>query len=384
MKKIILAFTCSLLLSVGYSQLNEDQDGYILDYADTNSHCFLPFAPNHGGQMSGTGNFGEYSDMDSALTINDGLQLETISVIDPAESPAWYQLMAIYGVDANCGSLNDADKGVDMTSLSKVQVEIKADTEGAEIYFWLGGEGRWNPNSSTYDVGSGQAIVAKITIDNADEKKIYALDFSSIDNSVWTSWLGKNKIQSIGFTGGTASATFNIYRVLIGESTICFPETVSDTITFVTSDSEYISINQEVSLGFTETVLTNGCDVFYDTYYKMKYEAGEVCLKTVEDTLNIYLSSIASVADSKEDAIGTIQVYPNPVSHELTISIDNYSNLNGLELNILDGHGAVVHSEAITSATQSVDVIHWSEGIYSLQIMNGATIVDVRKIVVNN
>lgn len=103
-----------------------------------------------------------------------------------------------------------------------------------------------------------------------------------------------------------------------------------------------------------------------------------------EDTLNIYLSSIITTVYDPSQAVTTVKVYPNPTDENLTVSIDNYTNLSGVTLKVINSQSAEVHSEAVTGPTQSIDVSSWSAGIYFLQVLNGTDIVDIRKIVVNN
>lgn len=76
-----------------------------------------------------------------------------------------------------------------------------------------------------------------------------------------------------------------------------------------------------------------------------------------------------------------INLYPNPTSKKLTIEI---KNIIGVTLKVINTLGTELHSEAVTSGTQSLDVSSWSAGIYFLQILNGTNIVDIRKIVVKN
>lgn len=105
---------------------------------------------------------------------------------------------------------------------------------------------------------------------------------------------------------------------------------------------------------------------------------------TVEDTLNIYLSSIITTVYEPSDAVTTVKVYPNPTAHEVTVEIDNYSNLSGVTIKVLNSLSNEVHNELVTSSTQSIDVSGWSVGVYFLHVINGGHTVDIRKIVVNN
>ena len=109
-----------------------------------------------------------------------------------------------------------------------------------------------------------------------------------------------------------------------------------------------------------------------------------ICRVSVTDTLVISLSSIITTVYEASQAATTVKVYPNPTENEVTVSIDNYTNLSSVTLKVINSQSAEVHSEAVTGPTQSIDVSSWSAGIYFLQVLNGADIVEIRKIVVNN
>ena len=93
------------------------------------------------------------------------------------------------------------------------------------------------------------------------------------------------------------------------------------------------------------------------------------------------ISFILSFASQAET---TVKVYPNPVAQNLTVEIDNYANLNGVSIKVLDAQSIEVHNNAIISSVQSIDVSSWSAGVYFLYIMNGNTTVDIKKILVKN
>ena len=105
---------------------------------------------------------------------------------------------------------------------------------------------------------------------------------------------------------------------------------------------------------------------------------------TVQDTLNIYLSELITSVTDASQAETTIKLYPNPTKNEVTVSIDNYTNLSGVSIKVLDALGTVVHQQLITGSTQSIDVSSWTAGVYFLHVINGSKTVDIRKIVVNN
>ena len=105
---------------------------------------------------------------------------------------------------------------------------------------------------------------------------------------------------------------------------------------------------------------------------------------TVQDTLNIYLSELITSVNDASQAATTVKVYPNPSIQNITVEIDNYTNLSGVSIKVLDALGTVVHQQLITGSTQSIDVSSWTAAVYFLHVMNGSKTVDIRKIVVNN
>jgi len=119
--------------------------------------------------------------------------------------------------------------------------------------------------------------------------------------------------------------------------------------------------------------------------YKTVYDTVTTTnIVTVQDTLSIYLSQLITSVNDASQAETTIKLYPNPTKNEVTVSIDNYTNLSGVSIKVLDALGTVVHQQLITGSTQSIDVSSWTAGVYFLHVINGSKTVDIRKIVVNN
>lgn len=116
-----------------------------------------------------------------------------------------------------------------------------------------------------------------------------------------------------------------------------------------------------------------------------KVYKGEKCITNIvkEDTLNIYLSDILTTVYEESSAVTTVKVYPNPTDKNLTVSIDNPSNLTGVTIKVMDALSSEVHNELVTGSTQSIDVSTWTSGIYFLHILDGEKTIDIRKIVVN-
>ena len=107
----------------------------------------------------------------------------------------------------------------------------------------------------------------------------------------------------------------------------------------------------------------------------------------VNDTTDITVYSCAGSVTGIGNVFNSanrVNIYPNPTSKNLTVEIDETSNLSELSISILGIQNNVVHKQIITSATQSIDVSSWTAGVYFLHFMNGSKTIDIRKIVVEN
>lgn len=385
MKKVLFVIIGFLTSLTTNAQLNGTGDGFNLDYTDPKSECTLYSAPTWGGIMAWGGNFVQQTN--ALINLTDGLQLTTLNSIDVKPLPTWFKLPAIIGSgsSANCSDLNSSNQQLDMSSNNNFSIELSANINNAEFEIFIGGTGQWSPTTSTFTDGNNGYMPIKVTLPTAGVRYSFNLNLDSIGGAIWQNWAGKNSVQSIGYTSKTANAKFNIYRVGLGNySPFCSTITTSDTITFITSDSKYQIINEEIVLKKTTKTLVNGCDSIHNRYYKTLYTNNATCLKSVQDTLNIYLSSLVSVVFEKINASATIQIYPNPASNSLSISIDNLAIIPGATIKILNALSIEIHNEQLISTTQNIDVSTWSQGVYFLQLFNGNNLIETRKIVVKN
>ncbi len=129
MKKTLLSLGLAVMAFGATAQLNGTGDGFTMDNLDATSQCLINAGlPNNGGIMN-----------------NDGASFAS-----------------------SCTSLYGTSTGVDLTSQSRVTFIVSSDTQGAELEVYLGGEGEWNPATSTYNTGSGSTIDAIHTFAAAD------------------------------------------------------------------------------------------------------------------------------------------------------------------------------------------------------------------------
>jgi hypothetical protein len=187
----------------------------------------------------------------------------------------------------------------------------------------------------------------------------------SVSSTMFSIYVDNNLVsQSTSLTGSASAPINNLTNVLLGAHHIWPNGGLFDGLLDDIRIYDTVLDSSDVSALFNE----------------------HVCYKTitVQDTLNIYLSNIITTVYEPADAVTTVKVYPNPSANNITVEIDNYANLSGVTLKVINSQSAEVHNEAVTGATQSIDISTWSAGIYFLQVLNGSDIVDIRKIVVNN
>ena len=181
----------------------------------------------------------------------------------------------------------------------------------------------------------------------------------------WSNGFLTSKIDSL--CAGTYTLIATDTEGCIAEKTIVLGSdtTIADTVKTSIMDTTYITIRDTVTVIKTvvDTVIKN---------------------ITVQDTLNIYLSNIITSVNDASQAATTVKVFPNPAAQSLTVEIDNYANLSGVTIKVFDALSTEVHNEAVTSSTQSIYVSGWSAGLYFIHVINGASTIDIRKIVVEN
>ena len=208
--------------------------------------------------------------------------------------------------------------------------------------------------------------ISTLTIGNEENLSGYYKGFLD-ELSIWNIELSQNKILDLMKCSGS-----NSDAGLIGLWS--FEEGVGVSA----KDSSSASNNGN---------LIGGIEWSFDRHFDLcplKCSSADTSYTIVQDTLNIYLSSIITSVNDASQAATTVKVYPNPTAQNLTVEIDNPSNLSGVTIKVLDAQSAEVHNEVVTGSTQAIDVSSWSAGVYFLHVMNGSTTVDIKKIVVNN
>lgn len=103
----------------------------------------------------------------------------------------------------------------------------------------------------------------------------------------------------------------------------------------------------------------------------------DACFNITRDFLFQHLNFPTSVAESNESRI---QVYPNPATNLLTISIGDSAPCKPMNVTVIDVMGQVVFAETVSSTEARLEVSQWPSGVYVIQ-MEQEGIWGVRKFV---
>jgi Bacterial pre-peptidase C-terminal domain/Secretion system C-terminal sorting domain/Fibronectin type III domain len=114
------------------------------------------------------------------------------------------------------------------------------------------------------------------------------------------------------------------------------------------------------------------------TYYAQVYGYNGASSATVCYTLRVQLGTaraldVAPVSKGE----GSVQLYPNPVSDLLKVSVLGKLDKNSL-LQITDGKGAVVMQQRLINNPEAVDVSKLAKGIYLLTINTGGQLITAK------
>ena len=99
--------------------------------------------------------------------------------------------------------------------------------------------------------------------------------------------------------------------------------------------------------------------------YTLIEEKFDACFSITRDFLYNHLKSMASLPEMEETMI---QVYPNPATDLLTISVGNDTQCKPLNVTAIDVMGQVVFTETLSATEMSLDVSHLLSGVYFIQM----------------
>ena len=89
----------------------------------------------------------------------------------------------------------------------------------------------------------------------------------------------------------------------------------------------------------------------------------------------------SSVADSKSPK--SVQIYPNPASHLLNITVDDWKESDSCVYLILDMNGSLVAKGAVVKKQTKVNVKSLPSGLYVVRILSGNQEIGSHKFIKN-
>ena len=104
---------------------------------------------------------------------------------------------------------------------------------------------------------------------------------------------------------------------------------------------------------------------FVPLLYTLIEEKFDACFSITRDFLFNHLKFPTSLPEMAET---TIQVYPNPATDLLTISVGDASRCKPLSVTVIDVMGREVYAETVSAMEMSLDVSHFPSGIYFIRL----------------
>ena len=104
---------------------------------------------------------------------------------------------------------------------------------------------------------------------------------------------------------------------------------------------------------------------FVPLLYTLIEEKFDACFSITRDFLYNHLVFPTSIPEMAEMMV---QVYPNPATDLLTISVGDASQCEPMGVTVIDVMGRVVYAEIVSAPEMSLDVSHWPSGVYVIQL----------------
>ena len=116
---------------------------------------------------------------------------------------------------------------------------------------------------------------------------------------------------------------------------------------------------------------------FYFTAYLVLNDKFNTCFAVARDFLYGHLNFPTSMPEMVAE---DIQVYPNPATDMVTISVDGKASNEPLTITVVDVTGRTMLEKKSSSPQVTIDVTQWPSGVYFARI-GGNGFCDSRKIV---
>ena len=327
--------------------------------------------------------------LSSALVQSQSIQNSVLDAADYNKFTTPYNWVTVPANDpTNVGTVVGTTDTPDMTGVNQKYPEIGVSGIPHSGDYFVSGALQFYSTQYIYHEGIMQQV------HNLEIGKAYSVDFwQSVvkqkdlesNNGCWYMYLDN---EFVGKSKGSIS-TKSVYDENLDWEYRSIDFIAKDSVHYIKFlphvDSSLALNSRNVRMGIDDITLVSCRDsvsiTVHDTIVHNVYDTTTV---SVSDTLSIYLSQIITSVNNASQAATTVKVYPNPVAQNLTVEIDNYANLSGVYIKVLDTQSVEVHNQAVIGSIQSINVSNWSAGVYFLHIMNGSTTVDIKKIVVNN
>lgn len=261
MKKNLLTVfaVCGMLFSASAQDFENGDKGFVVDYTGTDADFASCLSdqplPSAGGYQYAGGNLADNTKETDPDPVNGSPVLADhsgdiyLSFIAGASAPATtdpFYLDIYTSQSGACKAMrNDGAIGIDLTNNAKVQIVARASADDAVLRIYLASSTGAFP-TNTFNTGSGASIVREVKLTKSFTTYTVNLTDVAADATTWSAWSGKSKVNMLGFTLGTANATYDIQSVTLGDLVVTSTNAavLPSTVKFGPNPSDsYINVN---------------------------------------------------------------------------------------------------------------------------------------------
>ena len=102
----------------------------------------------------------------------------------------------------------------------------------------------------------------------------------------------------------------------------------------------------------------------------------------IDDISVVQNTGGAGIDDAPKDF--SLNVYPNPCTDKISVSVDENINLNDLSIKIIDIHGRTLYSDLYGNyVNKEIDLSAFEKGMYMIQVTSGENVMKTEKIILH-